>query len=265
MAVTILLCHERSGSHFLGEFLGNLDGVRMFDEVCNARSLQPRQAPESFHRFRYDAIAADPDLLLDPTRERHLNFIRSYFAHLTRLGSVSNVAVDIKYGHVVNFEGWWWPITPRPRLLTFCAEEDISVIHLVRENVVEAIASGLIADQRSLWHSWEKGADEAEKRTCRLAIPELVRRAQDLETEKSWFTRWLSNVRHLELTYERVSVELGRRGELDDTVARFVGGVQTKPFIPRHKKITRPLEDIVENFAELKSACAAAGLGRFMP
>ncbi len=265
MAVTILLCHERSGSHFLGEFLGSLDGVKMFDEVCNARSVQPRLAPESFHRFRYDAIVADPDLLLDPTRERHLDFIRAYFGHLTGLGSAENIVVDIKYGHVVNFEGWWWPITPRPRLLALCEEDNIGVIHLVRDNTVQAIASGQIANQRSLWHSWEKGADEKEKRTHKLAIPELIRRAQDLETEKSWFGRWVNKTRHMNLTYERVSLELGRGGELDDAVARFVGGVRAKPFVPGHRKITRPLQDVVENFAELKSACDSAGLGRFVP
>jgi hypothetical protein len=264
MALTILLCHERSGSHFLGEFIGSLDGVRMFDEVCNARSIKPQSEPESFHRFRYDAITADPDLLLEPTPERHRSFIRSYFAHLTGLASSGNVVVDIKYGHIVNFEGWWWPMTPLPRLLALCREDDIAVIHLVRENTVEAIASGQIANQRSLWHSWEKGAEEAQARTYKLAIPELVQRVQDLEAEKSWFRRWLADMRRLELSYERISLELGRRGELDDAIARLVGGVQSRPFVPRHKKVTRPLQDIVENFAELKSACDAAGLGHFV-
>jgi hypothetical protein len=265
MPLTILLSHERSGSHYLGEFLGNLDGVGVFDEVCNARSVQPRTAPESFHRFRYEAVVADPDLLLDPTRERHLGFIRSYFAHLSRLASLPGVVVDIKYGHVLNFEGWWWPMTPLPRLLALCEEDDIGVIHLVRENTVEAIASGQIANQRSLWHSWEPGAAERAGQTYRLAIPELVRRAQDLETEKSWFRRWLANVRHLDLTYERISAELGRGGELDDALARFAGGTRTKPFVPRHQKITRPLREIVENFADLKSACDDAGLGHLVP
>jgi hypothetical protein len=265
MALTILLCHERSGSHLLGEFLGSLDGVRMFDEVCNAGAVQPKSAPESFHRFRHDAIMGDPNLLLDPTPARHLQFIRAYFAHLKTLDAFPNIAVDIKYGHVVNFEGWWWPITPRPRLFTFCAEDDIGVIHLLRENTIQAVASGQIAHQRSLWHSWEKGAEEAQAGTYKLAIPELMRQAQDLDTQKSWFKRWLGKVRHIEVAYERVSAELGRGGELDDTIAKFVGGTRTRPFTPRHKKITRPLKDIVENFAELKSACDAAGLGHFLP
>jgi len=265
MVTTILLCHERSGSHLLGEFLGSLNGVRMFDEVCNARSVLPHSAPESFHRFRYDAIIQDPKLLLDPTPERHLQFIRAYFAHLKTLDRFPNIAVDIKYGHIVNFEGWWWPITPRPRLFTFCEQDDIGVIHLFRENSVQAVASGRIADQRSLWHSWENGAEEAQAGTYTLAIPGLVRRALDLETEKSWFKRWLGKVRHIEVTYERVSLELGRGGELDETIAKFAGGVRTRPFSPRHKKVTRPLKDIVENFAELKAACDAAGLGRFLP
>ena len=183
---------------------------------------------------------------------------------MTRLASSRNIAVDIKYGHVVNFEGWWWPITPRPRLLAYCEEDDIGVIHLFRENSVQAIASGQIANQRSLWHSWEKGAEEAQARTYKLAIPELIRRVQDLEMEKSWFKRWLGKVRHIEVTYERASLELGHGGELDDTIAKFAGGVRSRPFAPRHKKVTRPLKDIVENFAELKAACDGVGLGHFL-
>lgn len=265
MPLTILLSHERSGSHLLGEFIASFDGVRMFDEVCNARSVQPKLWPESFHRFRHDAIASDPNILLDPTAERHLRFIRAYFAYLTKLGFFRNIAVDIKYGHVVNFEDWWWPMTSCPRLLAYCEADDVGVIHLFRENSVQAVASTQIANQRSLWHSWEKGAEEAQARTHTLAIPELVARAQDLETEKSRFKRWLANVRHLEITYERLSLELGRGRELDDTIAKFVGGTRNGPFVPRHKKVTRPLKDVVENFAELKSACDDAGLGHFLP
>src|SRR5215475_5564753 len=94
---TILLSHERSGSHLLGEYIASLSGATMFDEVCNARSVKPSDGGASYHRFRHEAILRDPQLVLEPTRERHTAFVRSYFDHLSRLRPNKNVVVDIKY------------------------------------------------------------------------------------------------------------------------------------------------------------------------
>ena len=51
--ITILLSHERSGSHLLSELLDLFKGVSSVGEVCNARAV-PVEDEESFHRFRRD-------------------------------------------------------------------------------------------------------------------------------------------------------------------------------------------------------------------
>jgi len=236
----------------------------MIDEVCNVRSMPPHSTPESFHRFKYETMNVDPGFMLEPTADSHREFVRAYLARLAQLSSPRNAVVDIKYGHVFNFEAWWWPMTARPYLLEFCESNDIGVIHLFRENVVEAIASGLIANQRSIWHAWEEGADRLAGRRYVLPVQELVTRARNLEVQKTWFRRWMLGVRHFELSYERLAAELGRGGELDATLASLVGGAQLRPFTPRHRKITEPLRDVVENYEELRSACDRAGLGSFL-
>src|ERR1700749_239959 len=130
----------------------------MFDEVCNPDALKPTRAPESFFRFRHDAITRNPSLLLEPSAQSHRDFVIAYFNHLQLLAAPARVAVDVKYGHVHNFESWWWSLLERPALLAICEATGIGVIHLYRENVVEATVSSMIANRRKIWHSWQTDA-----------------------------------------------------------------------------------------------------------
>jgi hypothetical protein len=261
--LTVLLSHERSGSHLLGDFVSSLRGVRRIDEVGNPRALRPSRSLLSIHRFRAEAIEDDPGLLLDPTSERHDGFLGAYFERLLAARSPFNTVVDIKYSHVHLFEGTWWPIFERPYLLTYCERESINVLHLHRENVVEAAASALIAEARQVWHSWERNAAATADRTYRLDVSEVVRRAKLLSLQAAWFKGWIGEP-CLDVTYEQLAGELGRRGALDERLAAFLGGELAAPFVPRHQKVTRPLSEVVENYEELHRACSTEGLGDFL-
>ncbi|HVU19378.1 MAG TPA: hypothetical protein VHE09_01515 [Rhizomicrobium sp.] len=260
----ILLSHERSGSHFVGEFLSSLANFRMFDEVCNPDAVKPAKAKESFYRFKYDAITKDPRLMLEPTVRSHHDFVQSYFDHLLALGAPHNIGVDIKYGHVQNFEWWWWPILERPTLLTLCESSQIDIVHLYRENVVEATVSAMIAQRRKIWHSWQAGADAANHGPYKLSVEEVIRRARLLERQTGWFKEWTKRNARIELTYERAAAELGKGGALDASLTGFLNTALKKPFEPRVQKLTPPMREIVENFADLKAACETAGWGRFV-
>ena len=257
----VLLSHERSGSHLVGEFLKGLTDFKVFDEVCNPDAVKPERSPESFFRFKYESIVRTPWLLLNPTRQGHAAFVDAYFEHLLVLRAPHHVAVDIKYGHVQNFEGWWWPMLERPALLKYCETGGIGIVHLFRENVVEATVSSMIADKRKVWHSWEAAAEPTADLTFSLPVQEVIHRAKLLEEEIRWFREWTGKNRRIEITYERVSVELGREGPLDAELTGFLGQTPRMPFRPRHRKLTRPLREVLENFAELKSACDVSGLG----
>jgi hypothetical protein len=262
--ITLLLSHERSGSHLLGEYFGSLQNVAMLDEVCNPFAVQPQKSPMSFYRFRHEAIGKDAGILMQPTRERHDTFVASYFEHLKGLRPSRNVVVDIKYGHVHNFELFWWPVFERPFLMQFCEQRGIGIVHLFRENIVEATASALIADQRKVWHSWEEAAAKTADQTFRLPVQTLVWRAKNLQRQIDWFKECTATVRRVTVTYEALARELGSGGELDESLENFVGGHRIAAFRPRHQKVTRPLADIVENFSDLKQACEAAGLGGYL-
>jgi hypothetical protein len=262
--ISLLLSHERSGSHLAGEFIGALENYRMVDEVCNPGALKPNTHKESFHRFKYDYILADPSYSLEPSRKGHSDFVNAFFEYLRSVKSPHDIAIDIKYGHVQNFEWWWWPPLERPYLLAFCEQNDIGIVHLYRENVIEATVSSAIADQRKIWHSWEAGADARVSQKYKLNIKALMHRAKLLEQQSQLFKRWTGSNRKLEITYEELAAGIGRGGAIESRIGEFLGSKPRRAFEPRHQKLTPPLRDVVENFEELKAACRAEGLGRYL-
>jgi LPS sulfotransferase NodH len=263
--LTILLSHERSGSHFLSDFIRSLRGTRTIDEVGNPQALRPATSLDSIHRFRKEAIDADPALLLEPSDERHDRFLSSYFSFLRDSRKPDNVVVDIKYAHVHLFETFWWPLLARPFLFRHCEQHGIRILHLHRQNVIEAAASALIANQRRAWHTWEAKAAETADQTFRLDAKAVVRNARLLARQSDCFERrWMGSVERMTVTYEQVAASLGQGGALDREIAAFVGGSSVRPFSPRSRKMTKPLHEVVENYHELRRECDAAGLSRFL-
>lgn len=260
--VFILLSHERSGSHLVGEYIGAHENFRMVDEICNPGALRPAKHPESFHRFRYDYILKDSSYSLEPSRASHVAFINAYFDHLKKLKEPHDIAVDVKYGHVQNFEWWWCPVLERPFLLSLAQESDIGIVHLYRENVVEATVSSLIADKRKVWHSWEAGADAPLQR-FELPVHNVVHRAKLLERQTALYTDWTAKNRKLAVTYEEVSTGLDN-GEAGGRLSAFLGSKLRRAFAPKHQKLTPPLREVVQNYDDLRKACDDAGLGRFL-
>lgn len=257
----ILLSHERSGSHLAGEFIGAHANVRMIDEVCNPGAVRPAKHRESFQRFRYDYVLADPNYMLEPSHQAHTVFVGAFFEHLRQLRSPNDIAVDIKYGHVQNFESWWCPVLERPFLFGFCESHDVGIIHLFRRNVIAATVSSMIADKRGIWHSWQVNANTDGNQKYALPVREIMRKAKMLQQQTKLYRDWSAANHKIEIAYEEMSGKLGQGGEIDKRVNGFLESQLKDAFRPRHEKLTKPMQQIVENFDELKEAAAADGLG----
>jgi hypothetical protein len=264
--VTILLSHERSGSHLLGEFIGKLRNVEMIDEVGNPHAMDPAKSRESFYAFKHDYIAKNPDLLLRPDATKHNIFVAAYFDHLRSLRPrKEGIVVDIKYSHVHMFENTWWPIFERPFLFKIAEERGIRILHLYRYNVVEATGSSMIADIRKIWHSWQNQSDRPLPKSIALRPELLVKKARLLEFQNRWFhSDYIGKCHRMKVTYEQLKAELDVEKSLGKEIARFVGGSLEGSFAPRHQKVTPPLADIVSNWNEVRAVCIAAGLGKYV-
>jgi hypothetical protein len=256
--LTVLLCHEHSGSDLLGEFVRSLDGVYLIDDVGH------RTSATSIHRFRRKAIADDPDLLVDPSLERHGRFVASYFDALLESRAPANVVVEIKYRHVNLFESLRWSVFERPYLLRHFQRSGAHVLHLYRRNVVEAAASALIegnqgdADQDGGGSAATNGTDR-----IHISVDKLIRRATVLARQTEWFEeKAIGNATRLTVTCEGLVEELGTGGDLDQKIANFVGGESNGTFSRRGQR-PRPLAEVAENYDALRRACATAKLGQF--
>lgn len=262
--IAVLLSHERSGSHLVGEFVASL-GFRMLDEVCNPNAVNPFTEDRSWLRYRADWTEANREVALKPGYRDHMAFLEGYFTHL-RQGSDRPVAVDIKYGHIHNFESFWKPVFQRPILFEALEAFDIPIVHLHRRNVVETAVSAEIAEQRRVWHSWQqKDAGEAE-RSFTLPVGRIVSEAALYRQQADWIGgHWIGQARAFDLVYEDVVAALAGEGDVLDRLAAFLGSRRNLAWAPRLQKLGRPLDRQVENYAELKAACAAAGLAEFLP
>lgn len=261
--VCIMLSHERSGSHLVGEFLQNLDNLCMLDEVCNSAASVHYEF--SFHRFQLNYAEQDRDTYLARSYQQHLDFIDAYFNYLTYKNPDRQVVVDIKYGHLLNFEWFWSPPLRQPLLLSWLRSKGGKIIHLSRDNPVEAVVSAEVARQRGVWHSWQSDQTTDIASSHRIDPDRAAYEAKLLRRQTALIREeWLESVQSFDLRYEEFVRSLsGDRCLLSD-LATFVDSTGAESWTPTLKKLGRSLRDLVENYSELKTACVAYGLGEFL-
>ena len=121
--LTLVISHDRSGSHYLRSFIRSLPGQEMIDEVCNEQALDPAKDPLSFFGFRYRLSLDEPDYALRRNPAIVKSLLDRYFAFVLKSCAPRSVTVDIKYGHIHNFEIAWWSVFRRPTCSISAASE----------------------------------------------------------------------------------------------------------------------------------------------
>jgi LPS sulfotransferase NodH len=218
----VLISHERSGSHYLSDMLTANTGVRSFDEICNYNAIDPDTSPASFFRFRREAQVADPDIALRPSPESNTRLMDSYLAQLETMATgPKRLLLDIKYGHVHNFEVGWCPTERRPFLPAYLEERGIPVIHLTRRDSLAAIVSGMIADRRRVWHRKGEGQEPFAK--VRIPAMKAVQEALALDREKENFLSWLAPQRSFDVEYEELTLSEVERNAVMTRLCVFLG------------------------------------------
>jgi LPS sulfotransferase NodH len=257
-----LISHERSGSHYLSDLLHSTGKVTSLDEVCNFNAVDPEKSRTSFFRFRREAAESDPDIVLRPSVSSMTRLLDGYLDYLSQIArGPTKTILDIKYGHVHNFEVGWWPTERRPFLCWWLSERNIPVVHLNRCDSVAASVSDFVAKKRGVWHRKGNGKD---KRIRAINVPAstLAQEAVLLEREKDNFFNWLSECNCLTVEYEQlVGNEVSRR----ETMIRLCEFLQVPApaiFMSNYLKVTPPVAEVVRNYEELGRAIQLFGQGR---
>lgn len=257
-----LVSHERSGSHYLANMLASGSPLVSVDEVCNFNAVDPETAKPSFFRFRRESMVEDSGFALRPDPLTMTRFVDRYLEYLAELVAAdSKILLDVKYGHVHNFEVGWWPSERRPFLMKYLEQRNIRVIHLTRRDSVAASVSSYVAEQAGKWH---KRTDSAEREMPKLRVPALkiAHASLTLEREKENFFSWLASNRSLAVEYEQLSGSEESRHAVMGQLCAWLGLPQRESFASTYFKVTPPLAEIASNLDEIVRVVRLFGGGR---
>jgi len=261
--LTILLSHDRSGSHYLGSFVRALNRYRMIDEICNEQAVDPISNPLSFFGFRHRRSSENPDYALRRRPDVINALLDEYFSFVLEQSGGKRVVVDIKYGHVHNFEIAWWPIFRKPFLFEYVQSRRLRMIHLSRWNSLEAVISGEVAESRKLWHAIADKPQASHADAITVDCRRVFNQVTLLNQQKDAFDKWTQGVQCQPVLYEELTDASGG-AECRARITSFLEAEPPAPFSSPYRKVTPPLHDIVRNWPELAKFCRANGLGHYI-
>jgi hypothetical protein len=261
--LALLLSHDRSGSHYMGSYIKALPSSRMVDEVCNEDAVDPATNPLSFFGFRHNRAAEVPDYGLRRNPRIVGELLDQYFAFVVQQAAGDNVTVDIKYGHVHNFEAAWWPVFRRPFLFEYARRNRIRIIHLSRWNTLETVISSLVAESRKLWHAVGDKPQAQASEAIEVDTRQLLEQITTLNDQKAAFFRWTRGLRCLPVIYEELVHPHGGP-EVRARIASFLGRAAPQSFQSPYRKVTPSMEVIVRNWDEVKRFCRDNELAHYL-
>lgn len=261
--LALLVSHDRSGSHYLGSYLRSLPNQTMVDEVCNEQALDPARDPLSFFGFRHQRSREIPDYSLRRTPAVVANLLDDYFSFALESSPAGGVTIDVKYGHIHNFEAAWWPIFRKPFLFEYAGSRGIKVIHLSRWNSLETIISNEVAEARKVWHAIGQQRPAGPGDAVEINTKQLFRQIQMLNEQKAAIFRWTRNLRSLPVLYEELVDPIQGRA-CRERLAEFVGSVPPKEFSSPYRKVTPPIHLVIRNWAEVSAFCRENELSHYL-
>jgi hypothetical protein len=252
--LTLLISHDRSGSHYLRSFIRTLPAQEMIDEICNEQAVDPVKDPMSFFGFRHRLSLDEPDYGLRRNPKIVTSLLDRYFAFVLKSCEPRAVTIDVKYGHIHNFDIAWWPIFRRPFLFEFCRQRNVKIIHLSRWNSLHVVVSGEVAESRKIWHAIGKIPPAQAADAIHLDAHKVLRQVQSLNQQKNIITRWVRGLNSLSVAYEELTDPVGGR-ESRARVAAFLGTVPHATFRSPYHKVTPRPEVMVRNWGDIVALC----------
>lgn len=261
--LTLLISHDRSGSHYLRSFIRALPGQEMVDEICNEQAVDPVKDPLSFFGFRYRLSLDEPDYGLRRNPIIVMSLLDRYFNFILKNCEPRAVTIDIKYGHIHNFDIAWWPIFRRPFLFEFCRQRNIKIIHLSRWNSLNVVVSGEVAESRKIWHAIGKTPPAEAADAIHLDRQKVLHQVQSLNQQKNMITRWVRGLNCQTVLYEELTDASGGR-DCRARIAAFLGTEPPATFRSPYHKVTPPPSVIVRNWNDIVALCRENELGHYV-
>lgn len=240
---------QRSGTTVLRSVLGTHPEVTSFGEVFLPRHIQMEECFFYYLRFKK---AREP--YWQPSPEGLPELFREFLNYLAKKAGTEVVVFDCKYQFIRDelLPGAFSEKTPP--VWDYLKNEDVKVIHLVRENLVATYVSGLLSSRTKVWATDDPKA--IDDRTVEMPTEGLEEKLQGRLNEVTGFKRILSDHHVTTVVYENLFVDGRVPSHLLDHLARFMGVKNQFNPIPRYKKIGLPLSKSIRNYDDVKKALA---------
>lgn len=148
-----------------------------------------------------------------------------------------------------------------PMVMKYFKDRNVRIIHVVRNNFLEMCISREMAKFTGVYHS-KDASEVTEHKMIHVSVPRVLRSISRMERERSAWCARLQSYESLEVSYEdfvRNNEEVSRR------MLGFLGVNPDVRLTSSLKKVIRaPIDDVVENYAELAEALRSNGYARFL-
>ena len=236
----ILLSTQRSGSSFLGTSLSSHPDVKCFEEV-----FMPKNTSDVAYRaYRSASLHRQIQNLVQRKK-----LIYEFLEQL--LASESST-------HAVGFKFMYRQARRHHEVKDWCSDHNVRVIHLIRQNFLKLMVSGILARQRGVYHS-KKALPPTKVRiaTSRL-VRDLDRMAHRVRQNRDIF----SEGQYMEVLYEDF---VARQ---DDETRRILKFLEINDFTPLTSDLVKispnTLEDLIDNFQAVVETLAGTPYEAFL-
>jgi len=244
----IILAARRSGITLLIQSLDSHPQVQCHKYVFSTR-----------RRLRYFQVDTPGSLFYEfrtASAERQMDYVfrrkRLIDVFLTGLYAPADgpkaVGLRLAYGQADKY----------PEILEWAMENDVGVIHLVRENCLKTVVSDFTAQKRGVYHS----SSSVERVTVRLSPRKLKRRLTWLTKEIEKYRTMLKDRRYCEVSYESF---VANRDAEARRILEFLHVNQCVPLTAGLMKLNPDsLEDILENYEQVARAFKGTAFERYL-
>jgi LPS sulfotransferase NodH len=244
----ILLAGRRSGTTLLVTCLDSHPQINCMKEAFSTTRrykyfrIDRRSSP--FYKYRTASLKRKFDFFF-----RRKQLIDAFLAELYRpVDGLKAIGSRVSYGQAGK----------HPQILDWVTENEVGIIHLIRENPVKAIVSQATAKKRHTFHTTSK----VKRVTVRLSPHKLqnsvTKRMNEIETYRTMF----KDRRYHEVYYE--SFVADRDGE----TRRILNFLHIDQFLPLTSNLVKQnpdsLVDILENYEEIAQAFKGSGFEKYL-
>ncbi len=235
----IVLAAHRSGNTLLLSSLESHPQIRCHKRVFTInvvirRFLMVDRPSSPFYQFRTASINRRLDYIF-----RKKQLVNEFMTELCRPSDgVKTVGVRVIYAEA----------DKHPEILEWAIENEVGIIHLIRQNSLKTLISSETARKRGLSHS----TSQVKPVTVHLSPFKLKMQLSRLAGQIEKYRTRLKGIPHLELFYESF---VANRETETRRILNFLGIDQVRPLTTNLVKLNPDsLERVIENYREVKQA-----------